>query len=475
LAVATGDGAWSDDACTNNLHAVCSFSLAVCANGQQDATNGETGVDCGGPCGACPPKFSSAMGESGTVTATGSLTFTLTFSESVSGVTATEFGVATTGGLTLASTVASASGGAVDAVWVLTAAVVSPIPSGVGTASVTMPASSPHLSPPVTTTAINNGFSLSFQPVTVTLSSTQSQPLVAPRLLYTATFSRPVTGLNASAFAVLVPSGATPVTTLTAVSGTQYVLAVELTSVYLATNVSVTLRDGVVSPPNSVSPSFDMLYRPLAPTAYQLGSLNTANPIGSTDSGVGVVVLDFGTPVSGVTNTTVVMGLSINATVAVTSAAGDGSSPAQLWHVTITAVPDTSSGTAMVYLSVANTVTPRPAYVATPLFTMFFTPPSVSGQEANSGATGPAAASAGTTDFTWFGIVGICAVVVLATVVGCLAMFKASHKVDHQPPLAAPGAMATPAGNQVAPAPAGGGGGGAVMTGSSETRSAAPV
>ena len=444
-------GEFDDQQCQTQMPVLCETEFTLCGNGVFDPDIGEEGVDCGGTCPACAPLFTSAFGSSGTTVNANTVTFTATFGTPVSGVTVSDFNLQS-GNLTVAQSVAPADGGAPSKAWVLTVTISPPLSTTALTVS--LPAASGAITPANKQEASNNGFNLLFEPVAVAIASGQSQPVVTPRLLFTFTFSEPVSGVAASDFVVDAQGmGVTQVLQPTTVPSSEYVLIVDVTSGFKAAAVSVTLADAAVSPQNQAAGPVSILYDPPVPAAWIQGGNQDSGTAATTFTGTMNVVVDFGTPVAGVSSDNFRVdtdGLNVTFTMA-----ADGAEPTPSWLVTATANPGTSLGAAWLFLDNGVGISPPPATVDTALFNMTFaedTSGQISGQEANNGADGPPASAERSTDFKWWGIVLISGTVVLGGVGTALYVMNKAKKVDHLEPLGDPKAMHANPNNAVQPA-----------------------
>ena len=414
------DGQWDDRNCAVTYPALCAKDYTLCNNNLVDADQGELGVDCGGVCAPCQPAFSSSLGVSGTQVNAPTLSFTLTFPTPVTGVTAADFHL--NAGSTLGvSTSLAAVGGQVSAkAWVLTVAISPPLTQQ--TVTVSLPADSGAISP-ANLDASNNGFHLQFMPVSTSVSSRLTLEEGQSVAYFTYTFSQAVSGLDVGDFTIGA-GNMTYATSLHNVTGTNAVLRVVLTDKLHSATVTATLVDDAVVPRNEAATGA-VAFTPPIGTAQQEG-VDNGGDTGKTTTGVIVLDLVFGEPVSGVTNGNLRVDSAANVTCAVSPV---GAEPTANWKLACAVTPATAETTAEVYLDNPTGIVPPPAQRSEPLFTATF-------EQEGAGQEDPGALDAtpeARSSFKWWIILLILAAIIAIIIAAALVAANKTGRVQHVP------------------------------------------
>ena len=391
------DGQWDDRKCSVNYFAVCSFDSPLCSNGLLDADTGETGVDCGGHCGACTGvtvTYLSDLGANGAVVSdTYELTFTAVFSTAVSGVTEADFGLTVSSSVDVGTTTLVAVGGEPAEQWVLMAAL-NGTTFGPATVQVAAMAVSQGAITPAVTTG-NTAFSLLFDPPKPVYSSAlgaTGATFSGDTFTITATFDGAVSGVTAAHFGVSATGGLAFDTAVSPSSGAAqvWVYTGTITSGRVASTITATAFAGGVA--TGLSPAteagdgdFTLVYQPPVPTyTSSVGVSGSTTQASSFD-----ITATFSSAVRGVTNAT--FGLSFTGATVYTATAtsGNGMPNSDVWVLTVTMVSAREAGTftAAAMAEASTGVAPANAAGAT-AFTVVYDPPLFTGFSSSTAATG---------------------------------------------------------------------------------------
>ena len=271
------DGEWDDRYCREVRPALCATPLSPCSNGllDNDAEVGETAVDCGGICDPCSVSvvYSSSAGGNGTSVTNNVLEFTAVFSSPTQGVSLADFDLTMPSSLTAITSLTPVNG-VPAASWVLTVT----LTGGLQPASVSvMPMldGEGFITPP--TERMSEGFTLLYTPPVPSYSSgslASGDVVASNQIIFTATFTVPVSGVTASDFG-LTTNGLSVATPAVAAVGSQpaaqWVLVITVldrpTTPKTLSVAAMPEASGAVSPKNAAGASgFELDYLPPRPT-----------------------------------------------------------------------------------------------------------------------------------------------------------------------------------------------------------------
>jgi hypothetical protein len=296
----------------------------------------------------------------------GPLTWTVTFSEPVNGLTTGNFALATTGtaGTAPSITSATATGGAPSATWTVSVATTGTTGTNAGSIGLNL-ANATNVKDVATnnlSTSTFTGQTYAYDTTTPTVSSINrvtASPTNAASVQWTVTFSESVSGVTAGNFSLASGGGlgGTPAITNVTGSGTTWTVTSSTGSgdgtlgLNQTSNTAVTDAAG-----NSLGGTLTGQVYALERTAPTLTSINRTGGSATVNSGPLSWTVTFSEPVNGVTTSNFVLATSGTGGTAptITSATASGGAPSATWTVTSPVTGTTGTNAGSIGLNLAN-------------------------------------------------------------------------------------------------------------------------